>query len=218
LGQAIVRFKPEIIVIACNTASVIALDHLRKEFNVDFVGTVPALKPAALKSTSKEIAVLATTRTIQDQYLENLISKYAQEKVVHRLASAQLADLIEQTIMDPSAINEKHLTDHLNELLQAISESKTDSLVLGCTHFIHAKERISQILGDRVTIHDSRLGITKQMNRIALALDEQDEIDSNSTLENEKPKECLDLTTIKINLLVDSSKPKNQINLLLKNC
>jgi glutamate racemase len=68
---------PAMVVLACNTASVVALSELRSRFPIPFVGTVPAIKPAALHSRRRRIGVMATEQTLKDPYLDSLIADYA---------------------------------------------------------------------------------------------------------------------------------------------
>src|SRR5512146_1018489 len=77
IGQAIEAHAPDLIVVACNTASVIALADLRARFTVPFVGTVPAIKPACAQSASKRVAVLGTLATVSREYTRTLIREFA---------------------------------------------------------------------------------------------------------------------------------------------
>ena len=77
IGAAIAKHSPDLVVIACNTASTIALAALRARFAVPFVGTVPAIKPACANSTSKRIAVLGTQATVSREYTRALIREFA---------------------------------------------------------------------------------------------------------------------------------------------
>ena len=83
------------IIVACNTASTVALPSLRALINIPIIGVVPAIKPAALKSKKKIIALLATPGTIHREYTENLIKKYANDCEVLKIGSAKLASIAE---------------------------------------------------------------------------------------------------------------------------
>ncbi|HUX19839.1 MAG TPA: aspartate/glutamate racemase family protein, partial [Spirochaetia bacterium] len=86
VGRILTRFDPQLVVVACNTASVVALAELRARYPVAFVGVVPAVKPAAERSRGRRIALLATTRTVGDAYSEKLIKEYASDCTVVRIA------------------------------------------------------------------------------------------------------------------------------------
>jgi glutamate racemase len=108
LGRLAERFDPELIVIACNTASTIALDHVRAALDVPIVGTVPAIKPAAALSQSRVIGVLGTEATVRQAYVDRLAAEFAPDCLLIRHGSAELVDLAEAKLRgeapDPSFI------------------------------------------------------------------------------------------------------------------
>src|SRR5687768_1679174 len=89
------RFEPRLIVIACNTASTIALDHARDALDIPIVGTVPAIKPAAELSRSRVIGVLGTEATVRQPYVDDLAARFAADCTVIRHGSAELVELAE---------------------------------------------------------------------------------------------------------------------------
>src|ERR1700758_3677972 len=91
LDEAIVAHQPDLVVIACNPASTIALPELRKKFTVPFVGTVPAIKPACAASRTRRVAVLGTEATVAREYTRALIRDYAQGCTVDLIGSSKLA-------------------------------------------------------------------------------------------------------------------------------
>ena len=95
MDRLIARHAPDLVVIACNTASTLVLGPLRARFEVPFVGTVPAIKPAALQSRSKRITVLATPGTVARDYTRDLIGTYAAGCRVTLVGSRRLAALAE---------------------------------------------------------------------------------------------------------------------------
>ncbi len=95
IGDAIAQQRPDLIVVACNTASTLALGDLRARFAVPFVGTVPAIKPACAQSISKRVAVLGTQATVSREYTRALIREFAQGCEVHLVGSARLAAFAE---------------------------------------------------------------------------------------------------------------------------
>ncbi|HEX7565777.1 MAG TPA: aspartate/glutamate racemase family protein, partial [Bradyrhizobium sp.] len=78
IGELIAAHAPDLVVIACNTASTLVMSHLRNEYKVPFVGTVPAIKPACLRSKTKRVSVLGTKGTVQREYTKALIRDFAQ--------------------------------------------------------------------------------------------------------------------------------------------
>src|ERR1700748_743996 len=78
IGELIVAHAPDLVAIACNTASTLVMSHLRERYKVPFVGTVPAIKPACAKSKTKRVSVLGTKGTVQREYTRGLIRDFAQ--------------------------------------------------------------------------------------------------------------------------------------------
>ncbi|TVQ25258.1 MAG: glutamate racemase [Spirochaetaceae bacterium] len=158
------RHNPRVIVIACNTASVFALPALRERFDVPFVGTVPAIKPAAAVTRSGRIGILATSRTVGAAYLDQLVDVHATECVIERLAGSDLVDFVESEGLFASD-QEKRAA--LRGTVERLSTQAIDTLVLGCTHFIFLKEQLEAMLGPEITIVDSRDGVARRI--VALA-------------------------------------------------
>ena len=134
LGRLVERFRPRVAVIACNTASTIALDHVRAALDIPVVGTVPAIKPAAEQSTTRVIGVLGTEATVRQAYVDDLAKSFASDCTVIRHGSPELVDLAEAKLagepIDPLAIAEA-----LSPLREAPGGDKIDTVVLACTHF-----------------------------------------------------------------------------------
>ncbi|MGL4242322.1 MAG: glutamate racemase [Beijerinckiaceae bacterium] len=134
VGHAIRRFAPDIAVIACNTASTVALPALRAAFATPFVGTVPAVKPAAALSASKMISILGTPGTVSREYTHDLIIQHAADCRVQLVGAPRLAELAEAHLRgDPVADR-----DVLSEIAPCFREKdgrRTDTVALACTHY-----------------------------------------------------------------------------------
>jgi glutamate racemase len=134
LGRLAERFDPALIVIACNTASTIALDAVRAALDVPIVGTVPAIKPAAALSMTRAIGVLGTDATIVQPYVDRLAAEFAADCVVVRHGAAELVELAEAKLRgetpDPAAV-----ARNLDGLLARPNGAGIDTVVLACTHF-----------------------------------------------------------------------------------
>jgi glutamate racemase len=108
LGRLVERFRPRLAVIACNTASTIALDHVRAALDLPVVGTVPAIKPAAEHSKTRVIGVLGTEATVRQPYVDDLAARFAADCTVLRHGSAELVALAEAKLageaVDPAAV------------------------------------------------------------------------------------------------------------------
>src|SRR5262249_49868107 len=109
LGRLVERFRPRLAVIACNTASTIALDHARAALDIPVVGTVPAIKPAAELSKSRVIGVLGTQATVRQPYVDDLAARFASDCVVIRHGSPELVELAEAKLAgEPLSIQAVH--------------------------------------------------------------------------------------------------------------
>jgi len=129
------RFRPEISVIACNTASTLAIDALRRAFpGHPFVGTVPAIKPAAERSRSGLVSVLATPGTVKRQYTRDLIRQWASRCHVRLVGSGRLAALAE-IYMREGYVDEEAVRSEIAPCFIERGEARTDIVVLACTHY-----------------------------------------------------------------------------------
>jgi glutamate racemase len=128
------------VVIACNTASTIALKALRAEFNTPFIGTVPAIKPAALATKTGYISVLATQGTVKRDYTKHLIEEFARDCKVTLIGALNLADMCE-AILKGEVVSDEAL---LAEISPAFVKN-TDVIVLACTHYPLIIERIKAV-------------------------------------------------------------------------
>lgn len=162
-ARLVSREGPKLIVVACNTMSVVALAELRRSFSVPFVGVVPAVKPAAEFSRSKRIGVLATQRTVEGRYLKDLIEKFAAGCVVECLPAAGLVDFVEREMCVASTEERRARVRTEAEALRA---AHVDTVVLACTHFLHLAAEFAAELGDGVRVIDSREGVTRQIKRV----------------------------------------------------
>jgi glutamate racemase len=134
LGRLAEHYDPALIVIACNTASTIALDPVRAALHVPIVGTVPAIKPAALLSKTRTIGVLGTDATIVQPYVDRLAAEFAADCLVVRHGSAELVDLTEAKLRG-EATEPGAYARILDGLLSRPGGEAVDAIVLACTHF-----------------------------------------------------------------------------------
>jgi glutamate racemase len=161
LGRLAERYKPRLIVIACNTASTIALAHVRAALDLPVVGTVPAIKPAALASKTRVIGVLGTEATVRQTYVDSLVSEFASDCVVIRHGSARLVDIAEAKLRgrtpDPA-----EMRDIMDGLYSCDGGARLDQLVLACTHFPLLANEIAAASPAGVTLVDSGAGIARR--------------------------------------------------------
>jgi glutamate racemase len=154
----------DMIIIACNSASTVALQSLREHFSIPVVGVVPAIKPASLATLNGVIGLIATPATIERDYTKQLINQFAQDKKVLNIGSTLLVKLAEQKLQG-KLIDEACLERVFKPWLNL--QVAPDTLVLGCTHFPLLKAEIDLFFKGRVKLVDSGEAIA---NRVAILL------------------------------------------------
>ena len=134
LGRLVERFHPRLAVIACNTASTIALDHVRSALDLPVVGTVPAIKPAAEISKSRVIGVLGTEATVRQPYVDNLAAEFAADCTLIRHGSPELVALAEAKLSGEK-VSIDQVRAGAQPMFDAPNGARIDTVVLACTHF-----------------------------------------------------------------------------------
>ncbi len=176
LGRMSERYQPRLACIACNTASTIALGMVRDVLEIPIVGTVPAIKPAALASKSGVIGLLGTQATIRQRYVDDLERDFARGKTLLRHAAPALVDEAERKLRggspDPGVLEEA-----LRGLKTQEKGIALDHIVLGCTHFPLLRDELLHIavtavgMSPDIRLTDGSEGIAR---RIVALLDGQD--------------------------------------------
>ena len=161
LGRLAERFDPELIVIACNTASTIALDAVRAALDLPVVGTVPAIKPAAELSKTRTIGVLGTEATVRQPYVERLSQEFAADCTVLRHGSAELVDFAEARLRGESA-DSGACARALAGLFEQPGGERIDTIVLACTHFPLVEEALAAAAPHPVRFVDGKEGIARR--------------------------------------------------------
>ncbi|HYD38658.1 MAG TPA: glutamate racemase [Allosphingosinicella sp.] len=161
LGRLAERYSPELIVIACNTASTIALDAVRTALDLPVVGTVPAIKPAALLSETRTIGVLGTEATVRQPYVDRLSAEFAADCTVLRHGSAELVDLAEAKLRGEAAAPET-CARALDGLFSQPGGERIDTIVLACTHFPLLEDLLAAAAPRPVRFVDGKEGIARR--------------------------------------------------------
>ncbi len=144
-GRLIGEHGPDLIVIACNTASTLAIDVLRRTFpRQAFVGTVPAIKPAAERTVSGLVSVLATPGTVKRQYTRDLIERHAAQVHVRLVGSQNLAALAE-SYMRTGFVDEAAVRAEIEHCFVEQDGRRTDIVVLACTHYPFLANRMRKV-------------------------------------------------------------------------
>nr|WP_249145583.1 glutamate racemase [Bradyrhizobium diazoefficiens] len=147
MGKLIGTHDPDLVVIACNTASTLVLSHLRAVYSVPFVGTVPAIKPACAQSKTRRVSVLGTKGTVKREYTKALIRDFAQGCEVTLVGSPELASLAEREL-GGHAISDGDILAELAPCFVGDAAdpcARTDIVVLACTHYPLLLDRMKRL-------------------------------------------------------------------------
>lgn len=155
-------YAPDLVVIACNTASVQALPALRARFAVPFVGTVPAIKPACAASTTRMVSVLGTVATVAREYTKALIRKYARDCDVTLVGAPRLAALAEAELAGAPA-SDAEIAAEIAPCFVARDGRRTDTVVLACTHYPLLRERLAALAPWPVTWIDPSPAVARRV-------------------------------------------------------
>jgi glutamate racemase len=144
IGELIATHAPDLVVIACSTVSTLVMSHLREAYEVPFVGTVPAIKPACAHSVTKRVSVLGTKGTVKREYTKALIRDFAQGCEVTLVGAAELASLAE-TALSGGEITDSEISAEIAPCFVgdgASDPARTDTIVLACTHYPLLMDRL----------------------------------------------------------------------------
>jgi len=162
MGELITTHRPDIIVLACNTASTLVLPHLRGRFHVPFVGTVPAIKPACAQSLSKRVTVLGTQATVSREYTRALIRDFSNGSEVALVGSAHLAQFAEADLHG-LAVADRLIAAEIAPCFRNDGGRRTDTVVLACTHYPLLIERLERLAPWAVAFIDPAPAIARRV-------------------------------------------------------
>jgi glutamate racemase len=183
----------KLIVVPCNTATTNAIKYLRDHYDVPFIGIEPAIKPAALKSDTKKIGILATKGTLSSELFHKTQKEYTKNVFTIEIVGTGIVELIEEGKKD---------SPEMRELLIQITEpfmiSGIDYLVLGCSHYPYIKSQLQELLPNKVRIIDSGIAVARQtLNILKLnnLLNESQDLGTHQLYSNLGIHTLTDLTT-----------------------
>lgn len=162
IGKLIETHRPDLVVVACNTASTLVLPELRSRFPLPFIGTVPAIKPACLASVSKRVSVLGTEATVSREYTRVLIRQFANGADVTLVGSARLATYAEAELRGEPAPDQA-IRDEISPCFIDADGRRTDTVVLACTHYPLLLGRFTRLQPWPVTFIDPAPAIARRV-------------------------------------------------------
>lgn len=157
----LIDFGAKIIVVACNTATTNAIDVLRNEYKTPIIGIEPAIKPAALKTKTKTIGILATKGTLSSELFHQTSELYAENIQIIEVIGEGLVPLIEN-----DQIESDEMVHLLKKYLEPMTAANIDYLVLGCSHYPYLIPKIKSFLPQNVTIIDSGEAVARQTKKV----------------------------------------------------
>ncbi|MGJ8658135.1 MAG: glutamate racemase [Akkermansiaceae bacterium] len=159
LAKQLINRGADIIVIACNSATIHAVESVRKQFNIPFVGMEPAVKPAAQATHSNIIGILATEASIAGEKFHHLIHTHAPPSKIKVITQPcpRFVELVESGILTGDEINAA-----ISEYTQPMITDGADTLVLGCTHYPFLRQAIQSLVGAHITLIDTGAAVAKR--------------------------------------------------------
>ncbi len=181
------QLKVDVLVIACNTASTLALAKIRELTSIPVVGVVPAIKPATLLTQTQRIGLLATPATISNRYTQQLIALYGEGLTVDLYSSVELVAIAEQFYFT-GEFNQAKFAKEMQKLAIKLS---TDVLVLGCTHFPILAKQIDNYYNGTIKLMDSGAAIAKRVVAVLAEKNGSEQLVSNIEAIHTKQKKPL---------------------------
>ncbi len=160
LVESLISRGAGIIVVACNTATAIAVNALRRKFSVPIVAMEPAVKPAVENSQKGKVGILATTMTLSSHRYAHLLERFASGTEVIEQACPGLVEQVENMQLDSEQ------TDSLlHRYLDPLVTQHVDAVVLGCTHYPFLRAQIENITGKDIVVIDTAIAVTRELQR-----------------------------------------------------
>ena len=162
LGRLVERYRPALAIIACNTASTIALDPVRSALNIRVVGTVPAIKPASALTQTGAIGLLGTRATIRQPYVDRLAADFASDKILLRHAAPELVHAAEAKLRGENP-DSGLIQQALSGLLNQPGGERIDTVILACTHFPLLRQELAAAAPRPIRFIDGAEGIARRV-------------------------------------------------------
>lgn len=162
MGRLIEHYEPTLVVIACNTASTLVLADLRRRFSLPFVGTVPAIKPACKASASRKVSVLGTEATVAREYTKALIRDFGEGCEVTLVGARNLAVMAEAHLRG-EPVSAKSIAAEIAPCFIESGGTRTDTIVLACTHFPLLADQLAAAAPWPVTFIDPAPAIARRV-------------------------------------------------------
>lgn len=160
ITQFLIEKNCKAIVVACNTATVNAIEFLREQYSLPIIGVEPGIKPAALNSKSGIIGVLATEQTIQSAAFNSLINRFKPHVKVEVQACPKMVELVEANNLESD-----EAMSIVAEYISPLLEKGADQIALGCTHYVFLESLINKVVDNRAEIVNTASPVAAQVRR-----------------------------------------------------
>lgn len=194
----LLNFKIKALVVACNTATSVAIEELRNNLDIPVIGMEPALKPAIELNRHGKIVVMATPVTLREKKFNDLIEKFKHTTNVVKMPCPGLVEIIEEKGKHASEIEE-----YIKKVFLPYNLDEIGAIVLGCTHYVFIKDIIADIVGQNISIVDGNLGTARHVKHL---------LETNGTLMPISEENCKQ-TKIKV---INSSNDIEMVSLSKK--
>lgn len=187
----LLKFNIKALVVACNTATSVAIEELRDKLSIPVIGMEPALKPAIELNKPGKIVVMATPVTLREKKFNNLIDKFKNTTNVIKMPCPGLVEIIEK-----DGDNDLEIENYIKKVFSPYNPAEISSVVLGCTHYVFIKNIITNTIGHNISIIDGNLGTAKHVKHL---------LNSNNSLVHTNKNNCKETTAKIINSSIDTS-------------
>ncbi len=162
LIEQLIQLPIKAIVVACNTATTVAIEAMRRQYSLPIIGVEPAVRPAIVRHHCQRIGVMATTRTLSSQqFMERLLEWVTPEVTIFPQACPGLVEYIEKGDLASEDMRQKVM-----QYLQPLIDQQCDCIVLGCTHYPFLSPLIQSLVGKHVKILDSAEGVALHLKHV----------------------------------------------------
>ena len=160
ITRGLLAHQVKAIVVACNTATLVAVQALRSTTDAPIIAIEPAIKPAVVATRNKVVGVLATTQTVHSTGVARLVAEYGAGVNIHLQACPGLVEAVER-----GELRANDTRALLASYVQPLIAAGTDTLVLGCTHYPFLLPLLRELVGDAVTIIDPAAAVARELVR-----------------------------------------------------
>lgn len=176
LSDSLIKKGAEIIVIACNSATIVAIEELRSRYTIPFVGMEPAIKPASELTKTGVIGVLATEASLAGEKFHSLVATHARDLQVITQPCPKFVDLVERGVLEGIEVDQA-----IDEYTSGILAANADVFILGCSHYPFLRPALASRLPNHIQFIDTGKAIARRVSQQSLTTSNQTEVNMMTT-------------------------------------